>query len=207
MDSAWNAALVPLSVLAVASVPGLVIAWAIPRVPAQGGPGFSAKLAVSHFANLADLWRDLPLRRASFGVAFFWGFAAFINLWSVKIAKGLTGGGEGFGTMSSVFMAAASLGMAAGFGFASFLLRKRIELGWVPAAGIAMTLSAVTLAFIPPGGWPFLVDARFNRFLRSRIPRSADRLDAGPLPGGETRRTAIRRQSSGLRRGDHRRAR
>lgn len=156
-EIAWQVALAPLVIVAACSVPGLAVAWAIPRVPAQEGPGFSAKLVVSHFMNLADLWRDIPLRRASFGVAFFWGFAAFINLWSVKIAKGLTGGGDGFGTMSSVFMAAALLGMAAGFGFASFLLRKRIELGWVPAAGIAMTLAAITLAFISPGGWAFLI--------------------------------------------------
>ena len=122
-EVAWQAALAPLLLLAALSVPALALAWAVPRVPAQGGPKFTAKLAVSHFINLADLWRDAPLRRASFGVAFFWGFAAFINLWSVKLAKVLTGGGEGFGTLSSIFMAAASLGMAAGFGFASFLLR------------------------------------------------------------------------------------
>jgi acyl-[acyl-carrier-protein]-phospholipid O-acyltransferase/long-chain-fatty-acid--[acyl-carrier-protein] ligase len=156
-ETAWQTALAPLVVLAALSVPGLAIAWAIPKVPAQGGPAFTAKMAVSHFINLADLWKDIPLRRASFGVAFFWGFAAFINLWSVKIAKGMTGGGEGFGTMSSEFMAAASLGMAAGFGFASFLLRKRIELGWVPAAGIAMTLTAACLTFVSPGGWVFLI--------------------------------------------------
>ncbi len=154
---AWQAALGPLVILAVCSVAGLAIACAIPRVPAQGGPKFSARMAVSHFINVAELWRDIPLRRASFGVAFFWGLAAFINLWAVKIAKEMTGGGEGFGTMSSVFMAAASLGMAAGFGFAAFLLRKRIELGWVPAAGIVMTLAATGLAFIPPGGPSFLI--------------------------------------------------
>ena len=56
--------------------------------------------------------------------------------------------------MSSMFMASASLGMAVGFGFASFLLRKRIELGWVPLSGIAMTVCALTLAFLPPPGWP-----------------------------------------------------
>jgi acyl-[acyl-carrier-protein]-phospholipid O-acyltransferase/long-chain-fatty-acid--[acyl-carrier-protein] ligase len=153
---AWQAALAPLVILAVSSVPGLVVAWAVPRVPAQGRPTFSAKLAVSHFTYLTELWRNIPLRRASFGVAFFWGFAAFIILWSVKIAKGMTGGGEGFGTISSEFMAATSLGMAAGFGFASFLLRKRIELGWVPAAGIAMTVAATAMVFITPGGWAFL---------------------------------------------------
>lgn len=154
---AWKTALGPLMLLAVCSVPGLVLAWSVPRVPAQGGPKFSAKLAASHLVNLAELWSDVSLRRASFGVAFFWGFAAFINLWSFKLAKGLTGGGEGFGTMSSVFMAAASLGMAAGFGFASFLLRKRIDLGWVPMAGMGMTLTAMALAFMTPGGWAFLI--------------------------------------------------
>ncbi len=148
---AWKAALGPMLVLTVCSVPALVMAWIIPRVPAQGGGKFTARLAVSHFANLADLWRDAPLRRASFGVAFLWGFAAFINLWSVKLAKVMTSGGEGFGTLSSVFMAAASLGMAAGFGFASYLLRRRIELGWVPIAGLAMTVASLALAFIPPG--------------------------------------------------------
>jgi acyl-[acyl-carrier-protein]-phospholipid O-acyltransferase/long-chain-fatty-acid--[acyl-carrier-protein] ligase len=155
-EVAWKAALSPLLLLAGLSVPALAMAWAVPRVPAQGGPKFTGKLVVSHFLNLADLWRDAPLRRASFGVAFFWGFAAFINLWSVKLAKEMTGGGEGFGTQSSIFMAAASLGMAGGFGFASFLLRKRIELGWVPVAGVAMTFTAIALAFMTPGGWVFL---------------------------------------------------
>ena len=153
---AWQAALAPLALLAALSVPALAMAIAVPRVPAQCREKFSAKLLVSHFINLADLWSDAPLRRASFGVAFFWGFAAFINLWSVKLAQMLTHGGEGFGTLSSIFMAAASLGMAAGFGFASFLQRRRIELGWVPAAGIVMTLSAIALAFMTPDSWFFL---------------------------------------------------
>ena len=129
----------------------IVLAWVIPRVPPQGGRKFSAKLAVSHFGNLLDLWRDAPLRRASFGVAFFWGFVAYLNLWSVKLAKVMTHGGDGFGTLSSMFMVAASLGMAAGFGTASFLLRRHIELGWVPVAGIAMTVFSLSLSFMPPG--------------------------------------------------------
>ena len=148
--AAWEAAFGPIAVLTAFSVPALLIAWMIPRVPAQGRAKFSSRLAFSHFINLKDLWHDKPLRQASFGVAYFWGFAAFINLWSVKLAKEITGGGEGFGSLSSLFMAAASLGMAAGFGFASFLLRKRIELGWVPVAGLAMTASSLGLAAIPP---------------------------------------------------------
>jgi len=163
-EYAWLAALGPLVVLAACAVPALALTFAIPHVPAQHGPAFSRKLTVSHFLNLADLWRDGPLRRASFGVAFFWGFAAFINLWSVKLAKFMTGGGEGFGIQSSIFMAAASLGMAAGFGSASFLMRRRIELGWVPVAGLLMTLTALFLAFLTPGGFVFLAALAFLAF-------------------------------------------
>lgn len=155
-ELAWKAALGPLLLLAACAVPALLLAWIIPRVPAQGKQPFSWKLSLSHFSGLRDLWRERRLRQASFGVAFFWGFAAFINLWSVKLAKVLTGGGEGFGTLSSQFMAAASLGMAAGFGFASFLLRKRIELGWVPIAGMAMTVLSLVIVWAPPGGTGFM---------------------------------------------------
>lgn len=155
-EMAWAAALGPLGILTLTAVPALMLAIIIPRVPAQGGPKFTRKLAVSHFVNLKELWRDKRLRQAALGVAFFWGIASFINLWSVKLAKELTGGGEGFGTMSSGFMAAASLGMAAGFGSAAYLLRKRIELGWVPLAGALMSLSALVILFLPFDGPLFL---------------------------------------------------
>ncbi len=150
-DTAWRAALGPLLFLTLCAVSALVMAWIIPRVPAQGGVKFTWKLSYRHFANLADLWRDAPLRRASFGVAFFWGFVTYLNLWSVKLAKVMTQGGDGFGSLSAIFMASASLGMAAGFGHASYLLRKRIELGWVPLAGVLMTVLSIALVFTPPG--------------------------------------------------------
>ncbi|MFD2257551.1 MFS transporter [Luteolibacter algae] len=156
-EIAWQAAFLPLLILACCSVPAVFMALAIPRVSAHGGAKLSAKLLVSHFKDVRELWVDRGLRQASLGVAYFWGFASFINLWSVKVAKSLTDGGEGFGTLSSMFMASASLGMALGFGYASWLLRKKIELGWVPLAGLAMTVTALVLAFLTPGGWPFLV--------------------------------------------------
>jgi len=155
-DMAWNAALIPLLIITALSLPAIFMAWIVPRVPAQGHVPFTASLTISHFRDLKELWRGRGLRLASFGVAFFWGFAAFINLWSVKLARELTGGGEGFGTLQSIYMAWASLGMALGFGMASWLLRKRIELGWVPLAGVTMTITAIVLAFLNPSGWNFL---------------------------------------------------
>lgn len=156
-DAAWSAAFQPLWILTLLAVPALAMALMVPHVPAKGSVKFTGKLLVSHFTHLSDLWADRPMRRASMGVGFFWGFASFINLWSVKVAKEMTGGGEGFGSLSSEFMVAASLGMAAGFGFASMLLRKRIDLGWVPLAGLAMMAAALLLAFLTPGGWAFLI--------------------------------------------------
>lgn len=156
-DAAWQAALAPLWVLTALAVPALVLAWIIPRVPPAGGQPLRAAVLVEHFSHLRELWRDAPLRRASLGVAFFWGFAGFLNLWSVKVAKAMTGGQEGFGSVSSAFMAAASLGMVVGFGLASFLMRRRVELGWVPVAGVLMAVLGVALALAPPAGWTFLV--------------------------------------------------
>lgn len=156
-DRAWVAALFPLMILTFCSIPALGMALAIPKVPAHGRGKLSGKLLVSHFKDLGQLWADKKLRYASFGVAFFWGFGAYINLWSVKVARSLTEGAEGFGTLSSKFMAAASLGMIVGFGISSWLLRKKIELGWVPLAGLMMTLSAVLVALMTPGGWAFMI--------------------------------------------------
>ncbi len=155
--AAWQAAFPPLVIIALISVPALLITWLIPPTPPQPcRTPLSWKLSISHFTDLKTLWSDVPLRWASWGVSYFWGFAAFINLWSIKVAKDLTDGKEGYGTMSSQFMAAASLGMVAGFAATAWILRKKIDLGWVPIGGVAMALIAMLLAWIPPGGWPFL---------------------------------------------------
>ena len=149
-EAAWHAASGPLFWIMLAGVPAIALAWMVPRTPAQGAPPLRWKTTIEHFTHLRELWSDAPMRLASFGVAFFWGFAAFLNLWAIKVAAELTQSGQGFGTLQSWFMAAAGVGMAAGFGFASFLLRRRIELGWVPVAGVLMTLASVVLAWIRP---------------------------------------------------------
>ena len=152
---AWDAALLPLLILTIFSLPALAMAWMVPRVRSHGGEPLHRRLLVQHFGHLKDLWRDAPLRRASFGIAFFWGLVTFLNLWSVKLAKAMTGGHSGFGTLASEFMAAASLGMIGGFGLAAVLLRRRIELGWVPVAGVGMAVLAILIASLPMGGCCF----------------------------------------------------
>ncbi|GAA5481431.1 MFS transporter [Haloferula sargassicola] len=151
-EAAWQAASGPLFLIMLGGIPAIVLAWIVPRTPAQGAAKLRLKTTIEHFNHLRELWSDGPMRLASFGIAFFWGFAAFLNLWAIKVAAELTQSGEGFGTLQSWFMAAAGIGMAAGFGVASVLLRRRIELGWVPVGGLLMTIAAVVLAFIDPRG-------------------------------------------------------
>jgi acyl-[acyl-carrier-protein]-phospholipid O-acyltransferase/long-chain-fatty-acid--[acyl-carrier-protein] ligase len=178
----WDAALGPVMVLALLSLPAIALAWIVPRTPAGDAGPLTRAVATRHLGQMAELWSDRVLRRTAFGIAFFWGFGGFINLWSIGVAKEITGGGIGFGRLSSIFMAAASLGMAAGFGTASLLLRRRIELGWVPVSGIAMTLSTVLLALAEAPGTMFLMLlaitaffaamflAPLNAFLQDRCP-------------------------------------
>jgi acyl-[acyl-carrier-protein]-phospholipid O-acyltransferase/long-chain-fatty-acid--[acyl-carrier-protein] ligase len=153
----WQAAHGPLLVIALLAIPPILIGLLIPRTPRGRADPLTPGLAVQHFRQLMGLWKNPVLRRTSFGIAFFWAFAGFINLWSITVAKEMTGGASGFGSAASKFMIAATLGMAAGFGTASLLMRRRIELGWVPVAGIAMTGSTLLLAIPHPASTAFLV--------------------------------------------------
>jgi acyl-[acyl-carrier-protein]-phospholipid O-acyltransferase/long-chain-fatty-acid--[acyl-carrier-protein] ligase len=182
LGDGWQAAHGPLLVIAALAVPPILIGLLIPRTPRGTAEPLTGRLAVQHFHQLADLWRDPVLRRTSFGIAFFWAFAGFINLWSITVAKEMTGGAGGFGSAASKFMIAATLGMASGFGTASLLMRRRIELGWVPVAGIAMTVSTLLLAIPHPAStaFPILLGLTaffaaifltpLNAFLQDRCP-------------------------------------
>ena len=150
-EKAWEAAQWPLTILTIASIPAVFMGFMIPPLKAHRQERFHASILIGHFRDLRTLWQDRLLRVGSFGVAFFWGFASFVNLWSLKLARELTAGGEGFGTLSSLFMAAASLGMALGFVAASILQRRRIQLGWVPIAAFLMMALMLILAAIPYG--------------------------------------------------------
>jgi len=170
-EHAWSAGSIPLLVLTALAIPAIFMAWVIPRTPAQGASPLKPSVAFQHFRHLGDLWRDRPMRHAALGIAFFWGFVALINIWSIKVAKVLTAGGEGFGSLQAYFMVAASLGMVLGFATTSFLLRKRIELGWVPLAGVAMAIGSVLLSLVDPTsslrlleatGWQATLGAIFN---------------------------------------------
>jgi len=150
----WTAALVPVVCLWAGGLLAIALAYRIHPTRAMSTERYSAGIAVRHFKDLREVWRQEKLRQMVLGVAFFWGFAGFMSLVVVQIAKEMShGGGEGMGTRNSALMAAASVGIALGSILAGRLSRRGIELGLAPVGAMVMTGAIFCLALSSPGTW------------------------------------------------------
>lgn len=149
ISNGWNAALIPLAVVTVAALPTIFISFGIERKPAMGKRKFEIGILWEHFAQLKELWIHRRLRLSSAGIAFFWGFAGFLNLVAIQMGKDTSGGGVGFGSDIAWLMFAATGGIAAGGVVSSLICRKNIELGLVPIGGAMMVIGSMALALTP----------------------------------------------------------
>lgn len=146
----WEAAYFPMMVIGVAAIMSLVLSFQVERVQPMSNRPFRKSLFIEHFGQLKDLWDDRRIRLSGVGVAFFWGFAGFINLAAIQIGSDLSGGGGvGFGTENSWLMLAASGGIALGGVIASLICKKNIELGLVPVGGLIMLIGSIALGLGP----------------------------------------------------------
>lgn len=143
----WDAAMLPLMVLTGASVLALLISISIQKVPRPACRKFTAAMLVEHFGQLGELFKVRELKLSAVGAAFFWGYAGYLNLAAIGIAKINTGGGEEFAKESAILMLSASLGVFFGGMVASLICRRKIELGLVPLGGVVMVVGTVGLAF------------------------------------------------------------
>ena len=148
-NDGWNAALFPLIVLAVASMLALSASFGIHRVPVSGSRAFKVNMLYEHFSQLKELWKTRALKLSAVGVAFFWGYAGFINLAAIAISKEVTKGDNEFAAESAVMILAASIGIIIGGAVASLVCRKKIELGLVPLGGVVMVIGTLAMAFTP----------------------------------------------------------
>jgi len=145
----WEAGLFPLYVFAAASVAALAVSFIIQKVPVQGHRKFKSGILFEHFGQIGELFKDRAIKLSAAGAAFFWGYAGYLNLAAINIAKQVTGGGDDFAVESALLMLAASVGIFIGGGVASLVCRKKIELGLVPLGGFVMVAGTVALAFTP----------------------------------------------------------
>lgn len=145
----WQAAMFPLQVIAVASVAALMVSFVIQKVPAQGKRAFHSGILIEHFGQMGELWKGRALKLSAIGAAFFWGYAGYLNLAAINIAKQVTHEGDQFAMESALLMLAASLGIVVGGAIASLICRKGIELGLVPVGGLVMVIGTLALAATP----------------------------------------------------------
>jgi acyl-[acyl-carrier-protein]-phospholipid O-acyltransferase/long-chain-fatty-acid--[acyl-carrier-protein] ligase len=150
-DDGWQAAMWPVMFLWIGGGLSLIFAHGIERTRLRSKERFSFHKATAHVRDLKVIWASRPLRLSAIGVAFFWGFAGFINLVIIQISEDLYGGAAGFGTGVSILLIYSSVGIACGCLVAGVLSRKAIELGLTPVGGIIMTFAVIALGFAEVG--------------------------------------------------------
>ena len=178
----WSAAFPPMMALLGFCILSIILALMVQKTPSNPVGPLTPKVAFRHVRDFKVVWSNRSLRLSALGVAFFWGFAGFMLLAVFQVAKQLHGGGAGTGTANSIMMASASIGIAMGSVGAGWVSRRGIELGLVPVGGVVMTIGAILLAFVTPGGFAFCVGlfvagAGAAVFL---VPLKANLLDRSP---------------------------
>lgn len=145
----WQGALQATWIFTAGAVAAWLIFLGIRRTESQTSEPFTSKILVSHFAYIADLWREKPLRLAALGIAFFWAFGGVINLSVIQIGRDLNQGQIGSVSISVLLLFVIGAGMAAGSVVAAVFCRKRIELGLVPVGAVGLMASILAAGVVP----------------------------------------------------------
>lgn len=140
----WTSALQALYWIAAISLVGAMVAQLIHKTRSQSSAPFRKELMVSHIKDSVIVWRDKELRIAAIGTAFFWGFAGFVNLVVIEIAK--QSHTVELGTAISKLMFFASLGIAGGSIFAGLLSKRGIEWSLAPIGLFLMSAGLFVLS-------------------------------------------------------------
>lgn len=145
-EGPWMAALVPILWILIGAVFSLILSYQIQPTEPKGATKFSAAVAFRHFGDLARLRSQKGLWRATLGIAFFWSFGGFIQLVIIQIAKELTGGGVGMGSLTAYLWSSVVVGIVIGSLLVSWITRHRNELGLVVVGGVIMAIATILLA-------------------------------------------------------------
>ncbi len=146
----WHGALYATGVLTVLAA----VAWAIlqgmaPTRPQSAEP-FRWSLLVRHGAQIYELLRSRPLRRATYGIMFFYGLGAYVYLLALQIGADAHARGIGSATAASVMLLLMGVGTMAGNFAAGMFSRRGVELGFIPIGGALLCVSLATLAWQAP---------------------------------------------------------
>ena len=145
----WHGALAAALVLTGLSAFSWALFQLVTPTPAQSAEPFRINLLWRHGAQVAELWRDRPLLRATFGIMFFYGVGGYLYLLFIQMGADLhAGGGTGSGTSTGVLLLITGAGTVLGNLAAGTISRRGIELGLAPIGGVLLTISFLALGLI-----------------------------------------------------------
>lgn len=152
-DSApWEAAAVPMFILAAFSLLPLMFAFQLKRTASHMEEKFSRKLFTEHFTHLGELFRTRRLWLTALGVSFFWLVATMLSLMLIQMAATIETNRAAQAGLSSEFLGFVALGVVIGSFLTGWLSANHIELGLVPLGGVGMAACSVLVFFVQPGG-------------------------------------------------------
>ena len=151
----WAAALKVAWVLTGFAAAGWAVFQVADPTPAQTTEKFSARLWVRHFTDVAEVWRERPLWRATLGICFFYGVGGYITLVLPQVAFELEQGGVRTAAVSSLMLLMLGVGTTFGNLFAGLFSRRGVELGLAPIGGLLLMLALLFLGLVTPGSGLF----------------------------------------------------
>lgn len=147
----WDAGIFIGMVLWVGALISVLLAHGVQKTEAMSTERYRPSKAWSHFRDLGVIWKTRTLQLCAMGVAFFWGFAGFINMVIIQLADERFGGGMGMGRELAVMLVFSGVGIAVGSILAGVVSRRQIELGLTPLGGLILTAAMIALGFAEPG--------------------------------------------------------
>lgn len=136
-----------------------VVAWAFFQVArptrAQSTEPFRWNLWFRHVRDVAEVWRERPLWRATMGICFFYAVGGYFVLLIPQIAYELQDGGVRTAAVSSFMMLWVGVGTMAGNLVAGLLSRRGVELGLAPLGGFLLFGVLFAMAFVSFSGAAF----------------------------------------------------
>jgi len=154
-EGGWRAGLLVSAAVGVLAVFSWIIFRPTPEVSPRSKKTFQAAILVSHFKDLAYLWKEKPLRLAALGDAWFWAFGSFFYLVLVKLAGEVVEGDVGMASLYGFWFLLLGVGIMAGSLIVAYLNRGRVDLGLVPLGAVIMAVALYLLTRVDPESTPF----------------------------------------------------
>jgi acyl-[acyl-carrier-protein]-phospholipid O-acyltransferase / long-chain-fatty-acid--[acyl-carrier-protein] ligase len=161
----WQGALITTLVLTALSGGSWLVFQLVQKTKPQSNEPFSFALFYRHGSQVAELWRERILLRATVGIMFFYGLGGYVYLLFIQMGADIHEGGVGSATTTGILLLLLGGGTIIGNLAAGLFSKRGVELGLIPLGGVvllAALAAAGTIAHVSPAFDAWLVVAGFG---------------------------------------------